>query len=411
MRKTLTTKYLDALTAPAGDRLEVWDIHTPGLVIRAGDRSKAWVVFYRVHGTRRRQTLGRYPTMTLAAARTAASDVLKAVSLDRDPAAEVKAAQAHTFEALALDYLERHAKPRKKSWRNDQRILDKHLTPVWGPRPVTTITRRDVRDRLDAIAETAPVQANRVRALCSKVFRYALARDWVTVNPVAGLPALTRERSRERCLTREEVATFWQALDTQDAAGELEPAHADQLRLRLLLGQRGGEVAGMRWEDVVDGLWTQRHPKNGRVHVLPITDAMHATLDRQRVRVPDGCPWVFPDSTLTGPDIHRAWRAVERLKDDGTTTHGLEAFGIADAKGHDLRRTCATHLARLGVAPHVIGRLLNHAGALGAVTGIYNRHSYLPELQTALDLWAREITQLATGTADSGAAVVPFGRR
>jgi integrase len=118
---------------------------------------------------------------------------------------------------------------------------------------------------------------------------------------------------------------------------------------------------------------------------------------------------VFPNATLTGPDVHRAWRAVEFLKPDGSPTHGLEAFGVADAKGHDLRRACATHLARLGVTPHVIGRLLNHAGAVGTVTGIYNRHAYLPDLRTALDLWAREITRLATATPATG-KVVPFGR-
>src|SRR5690606_19816129 len=136
------------------------------------------------------------------------------------------------------------------SWRNDERILNKHLLPHWTDRPVSEITRRDVRERLESIAETAPVQATRVRALCSKLFNFALARDWVTVSPVAGLPAPSVERSRARVLSSEEVGTFWRALEAAEASGTLPVSQADQLRLRLLLGQRGGEIAAMRWEDM-----------------------------------------------------------------------------------------------------------------------------------------------------------------
>jgi integrase len=145
--------------------------------------------------------------------------------------------------------------------------------------------------------------------------------------------------------------------------------------------------------------------------VVPITEAFEATLVRRRLAVPRDCPWVFPNALLTGPDQHRAWRAagqrVGRARRQATS--GLEAFGIQDAKGHDLRRSCATHLARLGYPPHLIGRLLNHAGALGAVTGIYNRHAYLPELATALEHWHREVLRIAS--QPGAAPEKPPGRR
>lgn len=356
-------------------------------------------------------TLGRAEAVPLKKARDLAKAHTLTLAEGRDPTAEAATAEANTFERLAAEFIEKHAKPRKKSWANDQRILNRHLLPHWRGRPASALTRRDVRDRLDAIAATAPIQANRVRALCSKIFAFALARDWVTANPVTGLPALTRERSRTRVLTADELRTFWRALDAQELDGLLDAAHADQLRLRLLLGQRAGEIAGMRWADLADGLWTQPDPKNGRVHVLPVTSAFAAVLTRRRASVPAACPWVFPNVDGTGPDIHRAWRAVERPRADRTgTTRGLEAFGIPDAKGHDLRRACATHLARIGVAPHVIGRLLNHAGAVGTVTGIYNRHAYLPELRTALDLWAREVARIASDQPEASGRVVPIGR-
>src|SRR5690606_27994437 len=161
-------------------------------------------------------------------------------------------------------------------------------------------------------------------------------------------------------LSSEEVGTFWRALEAAEASGTLPVSQADQLRLRLLLGQRGGEIAAMRWEDMnrADRIWTQPNPKNGRAHVLPITAAPQRILDQQRSTVPVGCPWVFPNAALTGPDVHRAWRSagarLGRSRKQAST--GLAAFGIENAKGHDLRRTCATHLARLGNPPHLIGR-------------------------------------------------------
>ncbi|AMY11301.1 Putative prophage CPS-53 integrase [Luteitalea pratensis] len=396
MRVRLTDQRVTKLLADNAERKDVWDAGCEGLSLRIGPDKAVWVVRYRVGRVRRRLTIGNVTRMTLAQARAMANKRLLVVDEGRDPVAEIQTDRANTFEALAEFYIEHYAKPRKKSWANDQRIITRHLMPDWRTRLVSSITRRDVRERIEHVKLSAPVQANRVKALCSKLFGYALEHDWIEANPVTGITLPTKERARKRVLTKEEVGTFWNGLDTLERDGVIEGAQADQLRLRLLLGQRGGEIAAMRWQDIAGDLWTQPDPKNGRTHVLPVTPELREVLTRQRARVPLKCVWVFPNSKLTGPDIYRAWRAVEIAKDEHSTTTGLEALGVADAKGHDLRRACATHMAILGVHPHVIGRLLNHADALGKVAGIYNQHSYLPELRQALHQWAEVVRAAAT---------------
>jgi integrase len=392
----LTDQLVRKFVNEDGPRREIRDDIVRTLILRVGATKAVWVLRYEVGPIYRRETLGRVEHIPLAKARDIARNRVIAVAEGRDPVVEIRTDRANTFEALAEFYIEHYARPRKKSWANDQRIITRHLMPEWRTRMVSSITRRDVRERIEHVKVSAPVQANRVKALCSKLFAYAVEQDWIEHNPVTGIKLPTRERARKRVLTMGEVGTFWTGIDTLERDGVIESAQADQLRLRLLLGQRGGEIAGMRWQDIADGLWTQSDPKNGRTHVLPVTPDLQAVLTRQRARVPLGCSWVFPNSKHTGPDIYRAWRAVEITKEDSTTTQGLEALGVADAKGHDLRRACATHMARLGVHPHVIGRLLNHADALGKVAGIYNQHSYLPELREALRLWAETVRAAAT---------------
>jgi integrase len=400
----LTDQLVKKFVKEDGPRREIRDDLVRTLILRVGATKAVWVLRYEVGPVYRRETLGRVEHIPLVKARDIARNRIMAVAEGRDPVAEIRTDRANTFETLAEFYIEQYAKPRKKSWPNDQRIITRHLLPEWRTRLVSSITRRDVRQRIDAVRASAPVQANRVKALCSKVFGYAVEHDWIEHNPVTGIKLPTKEHARKKVLTRDEVGTFWNRVETLELDGVLDGAHADQLRLRLLLGQRGGEIAGMRWQDIADGLWTQQDPKNGRTHVLPVTPELDAVLTRQRARVPLTCAWVFPNSQQTGPDIHRAWRAVEVRKDDGTATTGLEALGVADAKGHDLRRACASHMAQLGVHPHVIGRLLNHADALGKVAGIYNRYSYLPELRAALTLWADAVRVAASRLSEGLAA-------
>ena len=150
-----TTRSLDALKPPAEGRVEFWDMDTPGLGLRISDRGRrSWTLMYRVKGRQRRMTLGTYPSLSLADARHNARDHLRDVAHGRDPAVVKNAErQAETFSQLADLYLEKHAKPKKRSWETDRRMLKLDLLPAFGHWKVADIRRRDVISLMDKMVK------------------------------------------------------------------------------------------------------------------------------------------------------------------------------------------------------------------------------------------------------------------
>jgi DNA-binding LytR/AlgR family response regulator len=202
--KLLTTDKSLIGLAPAAARYAVRDSLIPGLEIRVSPSGvRTWVLRYYAAGQRRRVKLGVYPRLSLHAARKAASAALRSVDGGGDPQAEKLAAKAaavaekaaaerakrDSIEALTADYIERHAKPRKRTWAADAHKVNRVIIPAWRGRPVSTITRRDCRELVQAIADRgAPIQANRVAALLSRLFRYAVDQELVEHNVAAKLP-------------------------------------------------------------------------------------------------------------------------------------------------------------------------------------------------------------------------------
>src|SRR5712691_2369485 len=178
---------------------------------------RAWTLFYRVNGLQKRYTLGRYPAVSLADARGLAREAQLAVAKGGDPAAAKKAArEVATFGDLAAFYLEQYAKRVKKAWQEDDRIINAELLPRWKNTPASAIIRKDVRAVLNSVVERgAAIMANRVRAVISKMYNWAIQNDIVEANPVAGVAKPGREQSRERVLMEDEIRRFWTACDTQ----------------------------------------------------------------------------------------------------------------------------------------------------------------------------------------------------
>ena len=265
--------------------------------------------------------------------------------------------------------------------------------PPWKGRAAAEITRADVRDLLGAVAKTrGGVTANRLRALLSKLFRWATSQDYIPANPASDLPKLTKETSRARVLSDDELRALSARLDAAEADATLPAGVVLWLRLRLLTAQRGGSVARMKWADVdlERKVWeiSAADMKAGSAHVVPLSPAVVKLLKERRKVVAQGSTFV-----LEGGRSRR-----QRL---GVT----EAIGLEDFTPHDLRRTAATGMARAGVQRFVISRVLGHVDR--SVTGIYDRFEYLNEKRVALDAWARKLTSiLENKTARSG--VVPF---
>ena len=292
-----------------------------------------------------------------------------------------------TFERVAREYLERHAKPRKRSWREDERILTRDVLPRWRRRRARDVTARDVRRLLDAIlARGAPIQANRTLAVVRRVFNWAAAPDRGLVpqgcNPCRGLERPAPERQRERVLDGGELRALWAAFEQEDAA------LAALFRLYLLTAQRDGEVRTMAWVDVdlVGGWWTipGTRAKNARAHRVPLSSAAVAVLRGLRR---DGSAWVFPTPRAgMGGCRGRVYKAVHRLR---------RRSGVGDFTPHDLRRTAASHMTSIGISRLVVSKLLNHTER--GVTAVYDRYGYDREKREAVEAWARRLGEIVRG--------------
>ena len=326
----------------------------------------------------------------LADARGLARAALREVGLGHDPSrARRETRRADTVEALAAEYIERHAKPNKRSWREDDRILRAEVLPLWQHRPLRDIRRRDIRELVEAVADRgAGVMANRVLALVRKMFNFAVEREWIEASPAAMVRRPGRERRRDRVLSDNELRTFWTALDRESAA------LASAFRLRLITAQRGGEVHNMRWADVDfnSRWWTipAKHAKNGLPHRVPLTDpALKILLELETTKKPD------TEFVLAGARGSRQRSEV------------LSRLGLADFRGHDLRRTAASQMASEGVPRLVIGKVLNHAEP--SVTAVYDRHSYDREKREALSTWSRQLQSiLSDPTANRACSAEPL---
>ena len=421
---TLTDRTIRSLKPHATGQYERYDDVVPGLGLRVNSGSKSWVLFYRerlphpsggfTSGKRKKRwTLGAYPALSLAEARAKAQRALSQLTTKGiDPAiGKREARNAESFGELATEYLERHAKPNKKSWKEDQRQLTADVLPYWQSRPVTAIDRRDVHALLDRIVNRgAPVTANRVLALVSRIFTYGIDKDWLDSNPTARI-SKQKETPRERILADKELKEFLTVLkavktdklrDGSAAKSPLSPMLARGLELMLRTAQRGGEVFAMQWEDVDEGWWTipSTGAKNSQAHCVPLTKAALKLIAEARAdgSGPDG--WVFAGPE--GGSLHsRAVKVVPILRNAGVLT--------GDYWRHDLRRTVITTLAKLSIPRAVLSQVLNHTDRGPRATAIYDKYDYDREKREALEAWGRHLDALLTGQTSR---VVPFsGRR
>ena len=227
--KNLTVRFIDSITPPASGRIEYWDESTPGFGLRVSDSGrKTWVVLYRF-GRVRRLTIGTYPTLPLADAREMAKDALRAAAKGRDPAGEKRAARlGDSFGDLAEDYIELHAKPNKRSWREDRRSLDRDLLPKFKNRKAADIKRREVIALLDRIkARGAAVLANRTLEIMRGIYNWGIDKERVEHNPCTGVKAARGDVARSCAQRRRDEEGVGCALRSAAAHGRPVPTAAD----------------------------------------------------------------------------------------------------------------------------------------------------------------------------------------
>src|SRR5215204_4254805 len=417
MAKALTVQSLERFKPDPNKRLEVGDGLLPGLyLVIQPSGARSWAVRYRHASKPRKLTLGPYPVLDLSVARARAREALQVVALGRDPASEkqntLKAARlaepgVDTYGAIVATFLDRHARKKTKARTAEEteRTFRLHVLPTWGERRIQAITRRDVIGLLDRIVDHgAPIAANRTLAAVRKLFNWALDRSIIESSPCVRITPPSEEKSRDRVLTDEELRLIW------TAAQQIGWPFGSFAQMLMLSAQRRDEAAGMRWGEVKNGgLWTipGARTKNSVEHDVPLSWAALAIIT-QAPRIVSS-EFVFTTTGATAISGYsnakeRLDALVLRTARQEATEAGQDAAAVTVPpwRLHDLRRTAASGMARMGIPVHVIEAVLNHrSGAISGVAAIYNRHSYLPEKRNALELWASHVMGLVNGPAAS----------
>jgi integrase len=387
MAKALTSRTVELLK-PSTERREIPDGLLQGLyLVLQPSGARSWAVRYRHGGRPRKHTLGSYPAIDLAAARKLASAALRAVAEGRDPGVEKRLARSpnpDTIEAVAEAFLERHVRRtnRPSTISATERLLRSYVLPRWRGRLASEITRRDVLDVLDRVHDAGkPIAANRVLAAVRKLFNWAASRDIITASPCAGVKPLSPEQSRDRVLSDPELCDVWRAAD------QLGGPFGALVKLLILTGQRRDEVAGMRWEEVNlnTHLWLlpAARTKNKRAHEVPLSSTAVAVV-RSLPRLGD----TYILTSIGDAPVSGYSKAKTKLDT-------LMPKGIPPWRLHDLRRTVASGMAKLGVNLPVIEKVLNHvSGSFSGVAGVYQRHSFEDEKRAALEVWSGHLRRI-----------------
>ena len=388
----LTAKTVASLSL--GDKADVIhfdeDLSGFGYRLRAGAGGKvkrSWIAQYRRAGATRRVLLGS-DVLSPEQARAAAKKVLAQATLGNDPQADKHDRRDRDRLSLrsVLDEYLLHKKERlrAKTFGEVSRYLTGSYFRQLHGMPVDAVTRKDVASVLVTITrQRSPITAGLARGALQAFFVWAMQQGLVESNPVVGTAPPDMGKARERVLSDQELVAIWNACGDDD--------YGRIVRLLWLTGCRRQEVGGMAWGelDLERGLWTipAARSKNGRAHTLPL---MPMVLD-----IIAQVPRMVSRDQLFGT------RAASGFCDWGKAKAALDArCGVSDWTVHDIRRTVATRLADLGIAPHVIEQILNHqSGHRAGVAGVYNRSSYEREVRAALALWEDHIRSLVGGGA------------
>ncbi len=338
-------------------------------------------------------------------ARKAAREAAKA-SRDKQQAATRPARDL--VERVVEDFMTLYAKPHTKDWRETERLLKKEIIGRWAGRRLSEISSAEVREALREVKARAPIAVNRLHGRLRKLCNWAVEEEIIPVSPVEKVKPLTPEkgRARERALSDEELRLVWRAAET------LGFPFGPIFQLLILTGQRRGEVGGMTWGelDVASAMWVipPERAKNGLRHSVPLAPPAIAILKAQPrfERAKGEADWVFSPGATAPSGFSRARRRLDAAMLELLRAADPEAAPLPTWVVHDMRRSVASGMARLGIDLPVIERCLNHiSGSFGGIVGVYQRHSYAEEMRVAEERWGRHVEAFLSG-ADASSKVV-----
>ncbi|MGB8900876.1 MAG: tyrosine-type recombinase/integrase [Methylocella sp.] len=398
-RAPLTVKAVENFK-PGASRREVPDGEVRGLYLQIHPSGKAsWCFRYRVNGRTRKWTIGASPEIGLKDARDLARKAHIQVASGEDPAAKKRAARVSALarpaqdvvEKVAQQYMTRRIKnlaPRTVLMA--ERVLRKEIIPAFSGQRLSEIKRPEIIEWLDTIVDRgAKVYANRTLSWLKGLCNFAIERGIIDISPCVGMkPPGGKETKRDRVLSDGELRAIWEAADA------FEPVYAGFIKLLILTGQRLREVSELPWQeiDLDNRVWTLpgARAKNSIEHSIPLSDQAIDVL-RSLPRIADS-DFVF---TINGRNPIRGTHSVKRRAD--RLAPPMPPWVL-----HDIRRSVASGMARLGVNIAVVEKLLNHvSGSFAGIVGVYQRHSFADEKRAAIDAWGRHIEVVVTAEAST----------
>jgi integrase len=421
----LTQAAVNNRKPPASGREDVWDSQLPGFGLRIyASGLKTWQAFYRVDGKMVREKLGtlaQIPNVgdarelarrSMTTARAGAHPVeerRRKEEEDRRRAEAEELRKKNTLAAAIDRYLmdrpvDKSRKPMCAEYLSETiRTLEKNVKQsLLGKRPLDEITGDDIKQLVRGIAKDTPSQANHTLAYLKAMLSWAVDQSLISKNPGDGVKMPAQEVERERALDHKEIRPFWLACD------RIGWPFGPLAQLLLLTAQRRDELAHATWSEFdLDGrTWTipGERTKNGRAHMVHLS-ALAIEILEELPRLASKKGWVFTTG-LGGADtpVSGFGRGRERI---GAAMAVISGEEVAPFTLHDLRRSAATGMASLAIAPHVVDKILNHSsGKIAGVARIYNRFEYLPERKVALETWARHVENLVHPSTTSN--VVPL---
>lgn len=412
---TVTKRSVDGLK-PGADNVFLWDDELRGFGVKVTPNgAKSYVFAYRLGGreaAKKRYTIGRHGSpWTPASARSKAEKIAALVKDGVDPMLVEKGRRKDAVELEFGDYAERFIAsytniPRGSGRLRSPRwtayaalILRQRAVPAFKGKTIKQITKADVSSFLGSLVQWPGLRRN-AWAVMRQLFSWAVEQADIAMSPLLGSKPPPNVLRRERVLADPELALVW------EAATGMDYPFGPLFRLLISTGQRREEVSGMDWRELDhDGAtWTlpASRAKNGKAHIVPLNALAVAALDTVASNGGEegACVWptrgfVFTTTGKTAVSGHSG--AKSRLEASMHTLSSETAAGEPKEpwRVHDIRRTVATGLQRLGVRFEVTEAVLNHvSGAKSGVAGVYQRHDWKEEKRMALDAWAHHLTRL-----------------
>jgi integrase len=431
-RREFTDRFLRAIKPTlVGKRVIKYDAQVPGFGIRVTDKSSeairgAFVLVARFPGSNNPvpRRIGDYPEMSLSDARAVAMEWREDLRKGVDP--KIKKAEkervearrkADTFEAAFHAFADDHLST-LRTGAAVKSSMARHVLPKWGDKPISEIRRADVAELVRTLRKSMPIGTNRILAYIKKMFVWLIDQDMIEASPAASIKRPAKETKRDRVLTEAEIRAIW------NACGELGPI-GRAFKLMLVTAQRRSEVGSMTWSEVdrKKAVWTlpRGRTKADRAHEIPLSSlALEIIEEGPRLN-----EYVFSSGRGVA-DKNGGPSRPRPVSGWGKSKAKLDALVVKNAKNgaeesgeeppddfqewhlHDLRRTAATNMAKLGADRVVIAKVLNHAET--EVTAVYDRHRYDREKRQALDLWAERLRTIVSGSDDSNVVSISKGR-